>query len=406
MNTMTTMLKPGSQVVSQPGKSARLQSKRATVRPVKRAQLQTCCGTKVSVGVIGRGLIGSELLDQMTATKADLAAKGVDLHIAGVAEPGKLMSNPSEDWRADWEKVDKVEDAAGDLAKQLSSVSAAGGAGVIVDCTAAPQPAAMYADWLRAGVSVVTPNKKCGAGPLDAYKDTIKAQREGNSFWMYETTVGAGLPILDTLQGLLASGDEVTAIEGIFSGTLSYIFNTFDGSVPFSDVVKVAREQGFTEPDPRDDLNGLDVARKVTILARECGLDVELDDVPIESLVNAELAALGSADEYLEALPKFDDEFAARHAAAVAKGNVLRYVGAVDLTTGKVSVELRELPGDHPFAGLQGADNIVSFSTKRYAPPLATPLVVRGPGAGAPVTAGGVFRDVLRVAERKGAQVI
>jgi len=221
---------------------------------------------------------------------------------------------------------------------------------------------------------------------------------------MYETTVGAGLPIIDTLQGLLETGDEVLQIEGIFSGTLSYIFNTFDGSEGFSAVVAKARQQGFTEPDPRDDLNGLDVARKVTILARECGMEINLDDVPVESLVAPELAKLETAEAYLAALPSFDAAFKARYDKAAAKGEVLRYVGTVDVKARKAAVQLRSFPRAHAFAGLAGADNIVSFTTKRYSPPTGQPLIVRGPGAGAEVTAAGVFFDVLRLADRLGAR--
>lgn len=193
----------------------------------------------------------------------------------------------------------------------------------------------------------------------------------------------------------------MTKVEGVLSGTLSYIFNSATPDRPFSDVVAEAKRLGYTEPDPRDDLSGTDVARKVVILAREAGLELELSDVSVESLVPASLASpdLSPAD-FMAGLPAHDAEMAARLAAAAANGAVLRYVGVVDVAARTGAVALREYPGDHPFAGLAGADNIISFTTARYA---AQPLVVRGPGAGAEVTAGGVFSDLLRLAAYLGA---
>jgi aspartokinase/homoserine dehydrogenase 1 len=220
--------------------------------------------------------------------------------------------------------------------------------------------------------------------------------------WGDETTVGAGLPILNTLRtDLLATGDTVETIEGIFSGTLSYLFNTFEPGMAFSDVIADAKEKGFTEPDPRDDLSGTDVARKVTILARQCGIDVALEDVPVESLVPEPLRNWSPeeghilADAFVSEMAKFDDEKTALMEEAEAAGEVLRYVGVVDVTNRKVSVELRKYKKSHPFAGTQWADNICAFNTERYKP---QPLVVQGPGAGAAVTAAGIYADFLKIA--------
>lgn len=228
------------------------------------------------------------------------------------------------------------------------------------------------------------------------------AMAETGAQWGDETTVGAGLPILSTLRtDLLATGDSVKSIEGIFSGTLSYIFNTYKPGMKFSDVIADAKDKGFTEPDPRDDLSGTDVARKVTILARACGIEVDLDAVPVRSLVPAALQTWSPAadevlaDAFIGQMRRFDDEQAALIESAEAAGNVLRFVGVVDLPTKQVSVELREYPKSHPFAGTQFADNICAFTTERYA---VRPLVVQGPGAGAAVTAAGIFADVIKVA--------
>jgi len=221
--------------------------------------------------------------------------------------------------------------------------------------------------------------------------------------WGDETTVGAGLPILNVLRtDLLATGDKVKTIEGIFSGTLSYIFNTYEPGMAFSDVINDAKEKGFTEPDPRDDLSGTDVARKVTILARACGIPVDLADVPVASLVPPALEdwapAEGEvlADAFVAQMKAYDDEKAALIAEADEAGMVLRFVGVVDVDAKTVSVELRQYAKTHPFAGTQFADNICAFSTERYAP---QPLVIQGPGAGAAVTAAGIFSDLIKVAK-------
>jgi aspartokinase/homoserine dehydrogenase 1 len=228
----------------------------------------------------------------------------------------------------------------------------------------------------------------------------MAACKTGGSRFLYEATVGAGLPIIGPLQGLLAAGDEVKMVQGIFSGTLSYIFNTWKPGQKFSDVVNEAKNNGFTEPDPRDDLSGTDVQRKVTILAREMGLKVELDDVPVESLVPQALqdwqppAGASLGDAFVEELVAYDDEMGKLIEEADAAGQVLRFVGAVDVAAGTASVKLSRFAKNHPFASTQFADNIVAFDTEWYQP---RPLVVQGPGAGAAVTAAGVFSNVLDV---------
>lgn len=221
-----------------------------------------------------------------------------------------------------------------------------------------------------------------------------------SSLLYHQATVGAGLPVIATLKHLVDTGDRVLKVEGVLSGTLSYIFNTLAPGTPFSAVVADAKARGYTEPDPRDDLSGTDVARKVTILAREAGVPLELKDVPVQSLVPAALDAAPTADAFMAGLPAHDADMEARLAAAAAKGCVLRYVGVVDVAARKGAVELREYPADHAFAALAGADNVIAFTTARYKD---QPLIVRGPGAGAEVTAGGVFSDVLRLAAYLGA---
>ena len=271
---------------------------------------------------------------------------------------------------------------------------------VIIDCSASEKVAAHYEEWMRQGIHVITPNKRANSGPYAYYARLRELGRKSYTHYFYEATVGAGLPIISTLQSLRDSGDRITSIEGVFSGTLSYIFNTYNpAAASFSEVVRKAKELGYTEPDPRDDLSGTDVARKVVILARESGLKLELCDVPVQSLVPEALRG-ASAEEYMRRLPEFDDDMAARAAEAAAAGEVLRYVGIVDPGPLGSRVELRRYPASHPFASLTGSDNMLSFRTTRYA---TNPLIVRGPGAGAEVTAGGVFADLLRLAAYLGA---
>ena len=272
---------------------------------------------------------------------------------------------------------------------------------IIVDCSASDEVASHYKEWLSKGLHVVTPNKKANSGPLAFYKELRSIQRNSYTHYFYEATVGAGLPIVSTARCLLDAGDKIKRIEGIFSGTLSYIFNTLEPGVAFSDIVAQAKEAGYTEPDPRDDLSGMDVARKVTILARECGLELELSDVPIQSLVPEPLRDVESVEEFMKELPKYDGDILKQQEAAAAAGEVLCFVGVVDVEAGTGSVELRRYPADHPFAQLKGSDNIISFTSRYYTD--AGPLVVRGPGAGAEVTAGGVFGDILRVCAYLGA---
>jgi aspartokinase/homoserine dehydrogenase 1 len=228
-----------------------------------------------------------------------------------------------------------------------------------------------------------------------------EARRQGGAHYLYEATVGAGLPIIQTLRDLRDTGDEIQRIEGILSGTLAYLFNVWDGSESFSSIVRAAKAKGYTEPDPRDDLSGIDFARKLIILGREMGLKLEMADVQLEGLVPPALRSC-SSEEFLDRLSEFDGPMAQRLQAARSRNRVLRYVGALDAATGKASVGLMELERSHTFANINLTDNVVRFMTRRYN---ANPLVVQGPGAGPEVTAGGVFADLLRVCAYLGAKL-
>ena len=246
----------------------------------------------------------------------------------------------------------------------------------------------------------MTPNKKASTGSMEYYRALHRGSRSNGSHFLYETTVGAGLPIIQTLRDLCQTGDRIHGISGIFSGTLAYLFNCYDGSVPFSEIVAQAAEKGFTEPDPRDDLSGMDVARKLVILGREMGLELELESVEIESLVPEDLHGL-SVEDFMDRLPAHDQDMKERWRTANEAGKVLRYVGRLD-ETGRASVKLESLPCNHAFAHISLTDNIVLYSTERYSD---NPLIVQGPGAGPAVTAAGVFADLLRLSAYLGAHL-
>jgi aspartokinase/homoserine dehydrogenase 1 len=271
---------------------------------------------------------------------------------------------------------------------------------VLIDCTASAEVAAEYRTWLTRGIHVVTPNKKANSGPMPYYKALQEAGRATGSHYLYEATVGAGLPVIQTLRDLRETGDDITRIEGIFSGTLAYLFNVFDGSEAFSSIVRTAKLKGYTEPDPRDDLSGLDVARKLIILGREMGLTLEMSDVEVKGLVPPALEHVG-LEEFMARLPEFDADMSSLLADAIRQRQVLRYVGRIE-ADGKATVGLTRLEARHAFANIALTDNVVRFATRRYCD---NPLIVQGPGAGPEVTAGGVFADLLRLSAYLGAHL-
>lgn len=359
--------------------------------------------TSIAVGIIGPGLIGATLLNQLRDQAAVLREKSkTDLRVMGIIGSNKMLLSDTGIDLSNWKELQKEKGEKADLNKFVQHVHGNHFIPntVLVDCTSSTEIADHYHDWLHTGIHVITPNKKANSGPLDKYLKLRALQRQSFTHYFYEATVGAGLPIMHTLRDLLQTGDKIIKIEGIFSGTLSYIFNNFVDTRAFSEVVGEAKAAGYTEPDPRDDLSGTDVARKVIILARECGLHLELSDIPVQSLVPDPLKETASVDDFMQQLPSFDADIATKRKTAEDAGEVLRYVGVVDVKNQKGLVELQRYSKQHPFAQLSGSDNIIAFTTERYN---KQPLIVRGPGAGAEVTAGGVFSDLLRLASNLGA---
>ena len=356
----------------------------------------------ISIGLVGVGNIGSTLLRQLSQRLKSLKQDfDIDLRVRAIATSNRMLLSDHpidlEHWKLDLstggEATDLARLAAHVYDDQLPHA-------VLIDCTASQEVAELYGSWLERGIHVITPNKRANTSSLGYYRRLREANRKVGAHYLYETTVGAALPIIQTLRDLVQTGDEIVEIEGILSGTLSYLFNSFDGTRSFSSLVTQARELGYTEPDPRDDLSGADVARKIIILAREIGMAAELGDVELEGLVPHGLTH-GAVSDFLAALPKYDAEMERLRCLAEGRGEVLRYVGRVS-RDGKASVALRSYPKSHPFARIQLTDNIVLFRTSRYN---ENPLVVQGPGAGREVTAAGVFADLLRLASYLGASL-
>ncbi|HEV7984525.1 MAG TPA: bifunctional aspartate kinase/homoserine dehydrogenase I [Steroidobacteraceae bacterium] len=356
----------------------------------------------LSIGVIGPGTVGSVLLDQLAGERERLAREfKIDLRVRGILRSRQMCLSDQSIGLSDWRHQLAQHSQPADLTRFIEHVRVDYlPHTVLIDCSADSQVARQYRDWLAAGIHIVTPNKRANSIELSYYESLKAARRESGAHYLYETTVGAGLPVIQTLRDLRETGDQITRIEGILSGTLAYLFNVYDGRTPFSAIVREAKQRGYTEPDPRDDLSGTDVARKLIILGREMGLKLEMSDVDIASLVPADLAA-GSSEEFLAGLSRHDLPMRERYEQARARGHVLRYVGAV-AADGRATVGLTELEQRHAFANIALTDNVVRFATARYCD---NPLIVQGPGAGPAVTAGGVFADLLRLATYLGARL-
>ena len=357
----------------------------------------------ISIGLIGPGVVGGVLLDQLASQVERLGSElKLDLRVRGILSSKRMLLANTEVPLARWRDALGAATEGSDLTKFAEHVRADHlPHAIIIDCSASADVAARYPGWLASGIHIVTPNKKANSADLEFYARLHDSRRQGGAHYLYEATVGAGLPIIQTLRDLRDTGDRIHRIEGILSGTLAYLFNVWDGKEPFSSVVRAAKARGYTEPDPRDDLGGIDFARKLIILGREMGLRLELGDVQLEGLVPQALKSCAT-DEFLERLPEFDAPMAQRLAAARGRDRVLRYVGSLNADTGKASVGLVELERSHTFANINLTDNVVRFLTQRYN---ENPLVVQGPGAGPEVTAGGVFADLLRVCAYLGAKL-
>ena len=301
------------------------------------------------------------------------------LHQAGVAVSDRSLWEP-----LDWERF-------------LASLSEAAGPAILVDCTASDDLAGVYQKSLQRGIPIVSANKKPVAGSQEYFDSIWRACQEGSTAMYLETTVGAALPVLQTLQSLLACGDQVVSVEGLRSGTAGYLLGQVHEGVPFSDALRTAHELGYTEPDPREDLAGRDVARKLLILARLSGHRMEPDEIEVAPLVPEALLLPGSLDSFWQSISSVDDTFAKQAKLAAVQDERLAFLARFE--DGRATVSLEALPAGHPCASVRGSDGFVAFHTRRYA---SSPLTIRGTGAGPEITASGVLADVLHAAAEYG----
>jgi aspartokinase/homoserine dehydrogenase 1 len=344
---------------------------------------------------LGTGNIGRTLFRQINEHFEFLKQNnGILLRIAGISNTSKMIFNESGLSLGAWQQELEKSGEKADLPKFIARMKSMNLPNcVFVDNTASIKPIEYYEEVLGSTISIVTCNKIGNSSAYDQYKlfqDTAK--RHGVDFY-YETNVGAGLPIIRTLKDLMISGDRILRIEAVLSGTISFIFNHYKGNGTFYDIVKSAQEKGYTEPDPRDDLKGTDFMRKMLILAREAGYALEQEDITIENMLPQSCLDAKSVAEFYEELKASEEYFSKLKHDAESTGKVLRYIGKLE--NGKASITLQMVGEDHPFYMLSGSDNIISFTTDRY---MQRPMVVKGPGAGAEVTAAGVFSDIVNVA--------
>ena len=334
--------------------------------------------------LLGTGVVGGALLKLLNTPAAAI------IRLVGAANSRRQNTEAASlASKALREQLNTSGDPRDD-ALLLSALDASGAAHkVIIDATANTALASRHAEWLASGYHVVTANKALAGGELSGWRALQAATAHGARYGD-SATVGAGLPVLSTLRRLRQCGDSLLTLEGVFSGSLSWLFNQYDGSQPFSSLLLEARRLGYTEPDPRSDLSGDDVARKLLIIARNAGFALGVDEVQVESLVPEALRAI-SAEQFLARLTELDQPLAARYAEATSKGNVLRFLARLN-QRGKARVGIAEVPATHPAARLYGTDNQFALTTLRYN---TQPLVIQGPGAGPEVTAQALLGDVL-----------
>ncbi len=347
--------------------------------------------------VVGTGLIGSTLLEQIRRQSPFLReTRGLEIRLAGLANSRRMIFSEEGIDLENWKVLLEQSDTAFSIvrfAETMENLNLPNA--IFLDNTASETVPQHYARILDASISISTPNKIAASSAYGQYRRLKQVADKRGVLWRYETNVGAGLPIISTLNDLIQSGDRILRIEGVLSGTLSYIFNHFREGTRFSDIVKNAQRLGLTEPDPRDDLSGADVRRKLLILARETGLPLEAGDIAVEQILPQACLGAHSVAEFFGALDNHDADFESRRAEAAAHGKVLRMVARLE--DGRATIGLHAYGPEHPFFFLDGSDNMVAFTTERYR---ERPLVVRGPGAGAEVTAAGVFAEVIGMGGR------
>ncbi|WP_154222711.1 bifunctional aspartate kinase/homoserine dehydrogenase I [Marinicella rhabdoformis] len=348
---------------------------------------------RVDAFLIGCGTVGQALIGQIKKQQAWLKKKQIDLRVVGIANSKKqLLSEQGLDLSQWQQQLDSAPaslnaQALADWAQDQHLINP-----VVIDCTSSESVSQDYETYLAGGLHVVTANKKANTDSMSRYVALHQLAAEKQKQFLYETNVGAGLPVINNLQNLRRAGDELLQFEGILSGALSYIFGAIHQGMSLSEATAKAKSLGYTEPNPAEDLSGLDVARKVLLMAREAGLSLELSDVVLDAVVPDDLAQISEADAFMQALPSYDDAFSEKVKQAEANNQVLRYVASI--TDGQCRVAIQAVDSDHPLYDIQAGENALAMLTEYYQP---KPFVIRGYGAGAEVTAAGLFGDLMRI---------
>jgi len=344
--------------------------------------------------IAGKGLIGSELIEQIKYSRESFQkSNGVELRVISVLDSKNMIFHPHGIDLSNWKKPLGQSHTPSDIRRLLTFIEENNLINtVFIDCTASEQIADHYLTLMKNRISIVAANKIANTKPMSDYKRLKKTAAEYKVHFLYETNAGAGLPIIDTIRNLRDSGDEIIKFEAILSGTISFIFNSMNENAPFSETVKRAKDLGYTEPDPRVDLSGTDFARKILLLVRESGVSMEIEDIAIERLIPTRCFQAEKQEDLYLFLKEQDNRYAQWIKKASQKNAIIRCIGKYE--GGKASISLLEINQDHPFYSLQGTDNIIAIYTRRY----TNPLVIKGAGAGAEVTAGGVMSDIFRIA--------
>jgi aspartokinase/homoserine dehydrogenase 1 len=350
---------------------------------------------KLHLYIAGTGAVGSRLLEMIESNNDYFMSRNIDLQICGLINRRKMLIGSEPDDRAGGKATLEDKGVKAGMEKFVETVLGRNlENSVFVDVTAADEPVDFYSRLMSGNIAIVAANKRANTGGMDLYNQLHSSSKKRNIQFHYETNVGAGLPVINVIRNILAGGDKVIRIDAVLSGTINWLFSEYDGRTAFSDLVRIAKEKGYTEPDPRDDLGGTDVARKCLILARECGWSAELEDIKVDPLMPPEAAVSANIEEFFRNMASFDPVINASYISASGEAKKLRYIASVE--NGKATVSIVPVGNESPFYSLGGTENCIILTTNYYR---KYPMVIKGPGAGVDVTAAGLLADIVRIAE-------